>query len=56
MEDNREYPDVLICALQEKLRIAEEGLGAIIEESAEISPAKKIAEQTLAEISFLDLK
>ena len=34
----------------EKLKIALRGLKAIIEESAELSPAKKIAEQTLEEI------
>tara|TARA_Y100000593_G_scaffold93437_1_gene188294 strand:- start:561 stop:725 length:165 start_codon:yes stop_codon:yes gene_type:complete len=50
MEDNREYPDVLICTLQEKLKRATAGLLAIIEESADISPAKNIAEQTLKEI------
>ena len=50
MEDNRPYPDVLICTLQEKIRIAKEGLKAIAEESADVSPAKKIAEQTLEEI------
>jgi|TARA_R100000808_G_C2153645_1_gene164064 hypothetical protein len=50
MEDNRPYPDVLICTLQERVRIAKEGLKAIAEESADISPAKKIAEKTLEEI------
>ena len=51
MEDNRSYPDVLICTLQEKIRIAAEGLKAVIEESADISPSKKIAEQTLEEMN-----
>ena len=50
MEDNREYPDVLICTLQKKLIIADEGLRAVIRESADISPAKRIAEKTLEEI------
>ncbi len=35
----------------ERLKIATQGLRAIIEESAELSPAKKIAEQTLEEIT-----
>ena len=39
---------------REKLKIAIQGLKAIIEESAEISPAKKIAEQTLEEINNLE--
>ena len=37
----------------EKLKIAIQGLEAIVEESAELAPAKKIAEQTLEEISKL---
>ena len=51
MEDNREYPDVFICTLQERISIATQGLIAIIEQSADISPAKNIAETTLEEIN-----
>ena len=38
----------------EKLKIAIQGLVAIVQESADVSPAKRIAEQTLAEIENLD--
>ena len=40
----------------ERLKIATQGLRAIIEESAELSPAKKIAEQTLEEITITYFK
>ena len=51
MEDNRQYPDVLICTLQEKIKIARQGLQAIIDQSPDISSNRKIAETTLEEIS-----
>lgn len=51
MEDNRPYPDVLICTLQEKIKIARQGLRAIIDQSPDISSNRKIAETTLEEIS-----
>ena len=51
MEDNRPYPDVLICTLQEKVKIARQGLQAIIDQSPDISSNRKIAETTLEEIS-----
>ncbi len=51
MEDNRPYPDVLICTLQEKIKIARQGLQAIIDQSPDISSNRKIAETTLEEIS-----
>ena len=47
MEDNREYPDVFICILQEKIKIATMGLKAIIEQSPDISSNRKIAETTI---------
>ena len=51
MEDNRPYPDVLICTLQEKIRIANPGLQAIIDQSPDISSNRKIAETTLEEMN-----
>ena len=51
MEDNRPYPDVLICTLQEKIKIARQGLQAIIDQSPDISSNRKIAETTLEEMN-----
>ncbi len=51
MEDNKPYPDVLICTLQEKIRIAKQGLQAIIDQSPDISSNRKIAETTLEEMN-----
>ena len=42
--------DIRILSLVNNLEMAIQGLEAIIEESAELSPARKIAEKTLEEI------
>tara|TARA_R100001460_G_scaffold59371_4_gene99203 strand:- start:939 stop:1100 length:162 start_codon:yes stop_codon:yes gene_type:complete len=46
MEEYTEYNNV-IGTLKEKLDIAKQGLKAIIEQSAEVSSNKQIAEKTL---------
>tara|TARA_R100001510_G_C7655394_1_gene214538 strand:+ start:3054 stop:3218 length:165 start_codon:yes stop_codon:yes gene_type:complete len=47
MEEFRENSDVIISTLKEKIIIATQGLNAIIEQSAEISSNRQIAEKTL---------
>tara|TARA_R100000353_G_C6376701_1_gene160692 strand:- start:249 stop:368 length:120 start_codon:yes stop_codon:yes gene_type:complete len=39
--------------MEDKLEIAIKGLEAIIQESAELSPARIIAEKTLEELNYL---
>ena len=51
MEENIQSTDVLISILKDKIRIAKQGLQAIIDQSPDISSNRKIAETTLDEIN-----